>query len=257
MPHLAHCLHHARRVGFCRHLALSNSGSCCPKSPVRVGQVYPFRICRRAASLKDTARLGFWWPFRLLHAHLPEPQTPPCRPPPLQSVPLLSAARLLPFQRSLCPSCASLLLLVVPIHRVVFLSLLFFWTGRLLSSSAVVYFACSLIAFFTNSWARPKKESCFTSNGCRQRAETAGCRRASLPQCRLSRLLHAGLTTFVKRCSTISRTSFTSSAPTPCSFMIFSKPAREAHTLPPAKLLRQDPTGLASDFRLRSAFDVI
>ena len=30
IPHLAHCLHHARRVGFCHHLALSNSGSCCP-----------------------------------------------------------------------------------------------------------------------------------------------------------------------------------------------------------------------------------
>jgi len=45
------------------------------KSPVRVGQVYPCRICRRAASLKDPARLGFCWPqFRSLHAHLPEPQ---------------------------------------------------------------------------------------------------------------------------------------------------------------------------------------
>jgi len=89
------------------------------KSPVRVGQVYPCRICRRAASLKDPARLGFCWPFRSLHAHLPEPQTPPCRPPPLQSVPLLYAARLLPFRRSLCPSCACLLL---PVHRVVFRS---------------------------------------------------------------------------------------------------------------------------------------
>ena len=39
--------------------------------------------------------------------------------------------------------------------------------------------------------------------------------------------------------------------------MIFSKSARESHTLPPAKLLRQNSTGLASDFRLRSAFDVI
>jgi len=29
-PHCAHCLHFARRVGFCRHPALSNSGSCCP-----------------------------------------------------------------------------------------------------------------------------------------------------------------------------------------------------------------------------------
>ena len=63
---------------------------------------------------------------------------------------------------------------------------------------------------------------------------------------RLSRLLRAGLTIFVKRCCTISRISFTSSAPTPRSFMIFSKSARESHTLPPAKLLRQNSTGLAS-----------
>ena len=81
------------------------------KSPVRVGQVCPCRICRRAARLKDPARLGFCWPFRSLHAHLPELQIPPCRPPLLQSALLLSAARLLPFRRSLCPSCACLLLL--------------------------------------------------------------------------------------------------------------------------------------------------
>ena len=39
--------------------------------------------------------------------------------------------------------------------------------------------------------------------------------------------------------------------------MIFIKSARESHTLPIAKLLRQNSTGLASDFRLHSAFDVI
>jgi len=130
------------------------------KSPVRVEQVYPCQICRRAVSLKDPARLGFCWPFRSLHAYLPEPQIPPYRPPPLQSVPLLSAASLLPFRRSLCPSCACLLL---PVHpgRIVFLSPLLFLTRRLLASSAVVYFACLLMAFFTNSWARSGKESVF------------------------------------------------------------------------------------------------
>ena len=76
------------------------------KSLVRVGQVHSCRICWRAASLKDPDRLGFCWPFQSLHAHLPEPQIPPCRPPPLQSAPMLSAARLSPFQRSLCPLCA-------------------------------------------------------------------------------------------------------------------------------------------------------
>jgi len=39
--------------------------------------------------------------------------------------------------------------------------------------------------------------------------------------------------------------------------MIYRRSARESHTLPPAKLLRQNSTGLAFDFRLRSAFDVI
>ena len=29
IPHLEHCLHHARRFGFCHHTAISNSGSCC------------------------------------------------------------------------------------------------------------------------------------------------------------------------------------------------------------------------------------
>ena len=75
--------------------------------------------------------------------------------------------------------------------------------------------------------------------------------------CRLYRLLRTGLTMFVKRCCTISQTSFTSSAPTPRSFIIFSKSARESHTLPPAQLRRQTPTGHASDFRLCSAFGVM
>jgi len=39
--------------------------------------------------------------------------------------------------------------------------------------------------------------------------------------------------------------------------MFFSKSAKESHTLPPAKVLGQNFTWLASDFRLRSAFDVI
>jgi len=71
----------------------------------------------------------------------------------------------------------------------------------------------------------------------------------SLTTCRLDDTCKEGCT--------ISWTSFTSSASTPRSFMIFSKSARETHTLPPAKLLRQNFTGLACDFRLRSAFDVI
>ena len=69
------------------------------------------------------------------------------------------------------------------------------------------------------------------------------------------RLLRAGLTIFVKRSCTISRTYFTSSA-LPRSCIIFSKSARESHTSPPAKLLRQNSTGLATDLRFHSAFDV-
>ena len=61
---------------------------------------------------------------------------------------------------------------------------------------------------------------------------------------------------FVKRCCTISRTYFTLSVLTPRSFVI-SKSVREFHTLPPAKPLWQSSTGLASDFRLCSAFDVV
>jgi len=49
----------------------------------------------------------------------------------------------------------------------------------------------------------------------------------------------------------------TSSAHTPRSCVNFSKLARESHTLPPAKLLQQNSIGLASDFRLHSAFDLI
>ena len=131
-----------------------------------------------------------------------------------------------------------------------------FLTRRLLSSFVVVYFACLSIAFFTNSWVRSRKESVFhtesmSSTSYNSRLSTC------VFACRLSRLLRAGLSIFVKRCCTISRTSFTSSAPTPSSFMIFGKSARKSHTLPPAKLLRQNSNGLASDFCLRSAFDVI
>ena len=75
--------------------------------------------------------------------------------------------------------------------------------------------------------------------------------------CQLCCILCTSLTILVNRCCTIFQTSFTSSAPTPCSFMFFSKSAKESHTLPPAKVLGQNFTWLASDFRLRSAFDVI
>jgi len=75
--------------------------------------------------------------------------------------------------------------------------------------------------------------------------------------CCLPRLLRAGLTILAKRYCTISRTSLTSSAPTPRSFIIFSNLERESHTIPPGKLLQQISTGLASDFRLHSASDGI
>jgi len=38
--------------------------------------------------------------------------------------------------------------------------------------------------------------------------------------------------------------------------IIISKSARESHTSPQAKLLRQNSTGLATDLRFHSAFDV-
>ena len=103
-PHCAHCLHFARRVGFCHHPALSNSGSCCPlhQEPSKSRTGLSLSNLSASCQSKRPARLGFCWPFRSLHAHLPEPQIPPCWPPPLQTAPLLSAARLLPFQRSLC-----------------------------------------------------------------------------------------------------------------------------------------------------------
>jgi len=78
-------------------------------------------------------------------------------------------------------------------------------------------------------------------------------RKLNLPDSDLTRLGSA----LPSRGCTISQTSFTSSLPTPRSFMIFSNSARESHTLPPAKRLRQNSTGLSSDFRLRSAFVVI
>jgi len=140
----------------------------------------------------------------LLHAHLPEPQIPPCRPPPLQSAPLLSAARLVPFRRSLCPSCACLLL---PVHRVVFfLPLLFNWATpvKLCSCVFCMLIDCLLHQFLGSIQERVRVPHCVFA-------------------CRLSRLLRASLTIFVKRCCTISRTTFTSSEPAPRSFMIFSK----------------------------------
>jgi len=48
-----------------------------------------------------------------------------------------------------------------------------------------------------------------------------------------------------------------SSESTPRSFIILSMSAGKSHTLLSAKLLRQNSTGLACDFCLRSAFDAI
>ena len=84
---------------------------------------------------------------------------------------------------------------------------------------------------------------------------------ASHIQCISSTSLNSRWSTCVaKRCCTISRTSLTSCAPNLRSFIILSKSARESHTLPPAKPLRQNSTGLAFDFldfHLRLAFDTI
>jgi len=98
---------------------------------------------------------------------------------PLQSAPLLSA-HLLPFQRSLCPSCACWLL---PLHRVVFLSLLLFWLAN--SCQALQYYVLHahrlpfspILGLDSGKSPRP------TLNACRQQAasETVGGRRASLP----------------------------------------------------------------------------
>jgi len=121
--HLAHCLHHARRVGFCHHPALSNSGSCCPlhqepsKSKTGLSLSSLLASCQSKRPRQAWILLAF--SVASCQQSLPEPQTSPCRPSPLQFGPLLSGARLLPFQRSLCPSCACLLL---PIHRAIFLS---------------------------------------------------------------------------------------------------------------------------------------
>ena len=87
-----------------------------------------------------------------------------------------------------------------------------FLTGQFLSSSAIVYFACSLIAFFTNSLARSTKESAFHIK-CMSSATRSWNSKWStfVFACRMSRLLRllrAGLTIFVKRCCTISRDLF-------------------------------------------------
>jgi len=57
-----------------------------------------------------------------------------------------------------------------------------FLTGRLLSSSTVIYSACSLIAFFTNSGARSRKE-CASHIECMSSTSLVDVRgrRASLP----------------------------------------------------------------------------
>jgi len=70
-----HYLHLARLSAFATilHSQTLARAAHSTKSPVRVGQVYPFRICWRAASLKDAARLKFCWPFQSFHASLTEP----------------------------------------------------------------------------------------------------------------------------------------------------------------------------------------
>ena len=148
---------------------------------VRIGQVYPGRICRRAASLKDSgpAGLGSWWSFWSLYAHLPEPWTPPCRPPPLQSAPLLSAARLLPLPLCLCPSCASRRVDCYLFTESSSSQCSFFdWATPAKLCSIII---CMLVDCLLHLGLGPGKSPRPTSNAYRQQAETAGGRRASCP----------------------------------------------------------------------------
>jgi len=183
------------------------------KSLVRIGQVYPCQICRRAASLKDPAMIvlafsvascSFTGALNSTMSATPFPicTSALCRTSPTFPTKLVSIVCVL---TAICsPSC---LLVAAP-----------FLTGRLLSSSTLSYSACSSIAFLANPWARSRKESEQqrhslklgkkrressernyyiisprviikaiiisprpTSNACRQRTATAGCRRVSLP----------------------------------------------------------------------------
>ena len=148
------------------------------RSPVGVGWVYPIRICRRAASLKDAASLGFCWPFRSLRTRLPELGNLVWWPPPFQSAPLPSATRLLPFWRSLYPCCAYWLL---PIHQVVFLSPLLFWLGDSCQALQYCKFHARRLPPSPILELDLERGSQPISNASRQRAEKAGGQRASWP----------------------------------------------------------------------------
>jgi len=124
IPHLVHCLHHVRRVGFCHHPTLSNSGSCNPLHQEPGKSRTGLSLSNLSASCQSDR---------------------PC------------------------------------VHRVVFLSPLLFKLGD--SCQALQY--CILHAHRLSSspilGLDPGKSPHPTSKACRQRAETAGCRRASLP----------------------------------------------------------------------------
>ena len=71
-----HCAHVCTSLGVSALATILHSQTLAraahsTKNLVRVGQVYPCRICQWAASPKDPARLGFCWPFRSRH-HLIE-----------------------------------------------------------------------------------------------------------------------------------------------------------------------------------------
>ena len=74
-PHYAHCLHLARRVGFCHHSAFSNSGSCCPlhQEPGKSRTGLCLSNLSASCQSERPARLGVCWPFWSLHTRLPEP----------------------------------------------------------------------------------------------------------------------------------------------------------------------------------------
>jgi len=115
-----------RRVGSFHHPTLSNSGSCCPLHQEPGKSRTGLSLSNLLANYQSKRLCQAWILLAFPVASCPFTSSLTSTmlvTPSLISVPLLSPERLLPFRRSLCASCACLLL---PVHGVVFLSPLLF-----------------------------------------------------------------------------------------------------------------------------------
>jgi len=153
IPHCAHCLHLDRRVGFCHHPALSNSDSCCTLHQEPGKSRTGLFLSNLSASCQSERPCQAW--ILLAFSVAPHPFTWALNSTMTATPSLICASAIcrtsLTFPTKLYSLVPIVWMLTATCSPSRFLITAAFLTGRLLSSSAVLYSVSSSIAFFSNS----------------------------------------------------------------------------------------------------------